>query len=307
MAKYKKILNKGIQRLKLAQNRAITSFGLFLFTHNHKKLNVFIKKNVKYGKFRLQKFDIQVPKKQNTKKLPVVFYVHGGSWCGGDKYGYTMFCGKVAKRGYCVVNINYRLMPKVSIRTCVADCLKAIRFFKTGWKTVFEKCKLDCEPDFENVFLVGDSAGAHLVSLIAGLQTSKKIDLKMHISALGLYYGVYDFNNIANDPSPILTSLDEYFKSVCDDVQGLYSSISTISYMTKNYPPTFLTSGEIDKLHHQTELMNDELKRNDVEVEYLNFEKNRQDARHAFLNAPFLKSAREAYKTLMDFFEKHKQ
>ena len=198
-------------------------------------------------------------------------------------------------------------MPKVSIRTCVADCLRAMRFFKANWKSVFEKCKLNYQPDFENVFFVGDSAGAHLVSLIAGLHTSKKIDLKMNISAVGLYYGVFDFNDLAHDPSSILTNLDEYFKSVCDDVQRLYKSISTTTYMTKNYPPTFLTSGEIDKLHFQTEVMHEKLKQNNIEVEYLSFEKSRQDARHAFLNAPFLKSARQAYKNLMDFFERHKK
>ena len=301
-----KLINQKIQRIKLSQSKAITSLGLAVFTHNKKDGDVIFKKNIAYGKNRLQKFDLICPKNSQNTSLPVVFYVHGGSWCGGDKYGYTMFCKNIAKQGYVVANINYRLMPKVSIKTCVADCVKAIRYLMTNQPKITTDLSIDSLIDFDNVFLIGDSAGAHIVSLIAGKQTSGKIKLKINIKALGLYYGVFDFNGISHDPSPIMTDLDAYWKSIYPSTAELYKSISPTTYVTNKFPPTFMTSGEIDRLHFQSEVMFRLLKYSNVEVEYLSFEKSRQDARHAFLNAPFLRSAKEAFEHLSKFLEKHK-
>ena len=301
-----KFFNQKIQRIKLSQSKVVTSLGLAVFTHNKKDRDVVLKKNIAYGKNRLQKFDFICPKNPQNTALPVIFYVHGGSWCGGDKYGYTMFCEKIAKQGYFVANINYRLMPKVGIKTCVADCIKAIRYLMANQAKIVSNFGINSSLDFDKVFLIGDSAGAHIVSLIAGKQTAEKIKLKIKIKALGLYYGVFDFNGIDHDPSPIMTDLDAYWKSIYPSTAELYKSISPTTYVTEKFPPTFMTSGEIDKLHFQSEVLFRLLKYSNVEVEYLSFEKSRQDARHAFLNASFLKSAKEAFEQLSKFFEKHK-
>lgn len=304
MSKILRSVNRSYQKLKLAESKALTSLGLRVFTHNRKVKNVCIKKDIAYGSSKLQKFDLIYPTNFNNQKLPIVFYVHGGSWCGGDKYGYTMFNKQIAKYGYIVVNINYRLMPKVSIRTCVADVIKAIRYSIKNTDILLKKRKISISANFDKVFMVGDSAGAHIVSLIAAKQTAKKIKLNSKIAGLGLYYGVYNFENIDHDPSPIMTDLDKYWKSIYDNTTKLYTDISTTSYVTPDFPETFMTSGEIDKLHFQSQVFSKLLKRNDVKLHYLNFKKSRQDARHAFLNAPFLSSAKEAFAMLIDMFEK---
>lgn len=306
MSKVTNYVNKAIQRIKLSQNRALTNFGLRVFTHNKKFKDVTIKKDIPYGQSKLQKYDMIAPNNFLDEKIPVVFYVHGGSWCGGDKYGYTMFCKKLVKKGYIAVNLNYRLMPKVSIRTCIADCIKAIKHFYQNHTEILKSENLKITADFENVYFVGDSAGAHIVSLIAAKKTAGKLRLKMNISALGLYYGVYNFENISHDPSPIMTDLDKYWKSIYSDTSDLYKEMSTTNFVTEKFPATFMTSGEIDKLHFQSEVMYRLLKYNKVKVEYLSFEKYRQDARHAFLNAPFLPSAKEAFSNLTKFFKENK-
>ena len=58
MENFNNYINKSIQRIKLAQNRSLTNFGLRIFTHNRFKKNIKVKKNIAYGKNRLQKFDI---------------------------------------------------------------------------------------------------------------------------------------------------------------------------------------------------------------------------------------------------------
>src|SRR5574344_521874 len=295
MAGILKFINQKYQRLKLAYNKTLTNFGLVIFTRNKKIKDVIQKKDFAYGKSKLQKYDLILPVYPKDKNLPVLFYFHGGAWCGGDKYGYTTFCEELARQELCVVNINYRLMPKVSVRTCIADCIKAIRYFFKNSKQQLKSLGLKYKPNFEKVFMVGDSAGAHLSSLIAGELTTRKIRLPLKVAGLGLYYGVYDFENIKTDPSPIMTDLNAYWESIESDTKKLYREISPTTFVTQSFPPSFLTSGAIDKLHFQTEIFYRLLKYNQIEVKYLNFSKSRQDGRHAFLNAPFLKSAKEAF------------
>lgn len=296
-----KFLNQKVQIIKLAYNKQITALGLKVFTHNKRLPNIITKKNISYGDNKLQKYDVIMPK-CTEKNLPIVFYVHGGAWCGGDKYGYTLFCEKLAKQNYVVVNINYRLMPEVSVNDCTNDCVLAIKHFLKNSKQIIKLAKQNYTVDKKDVFMAGDSAGAHIVSLIAGKNTSGKLKLKITIKALGLYYGVYNFEHIDKDPSPIMNNLDDYWKSIQKSTKKLYAGISTTNYVTKDFPPCFVTSGEIDKLHFQTEVFVRLLRYNNVEVDYLDFDANRQDGRHAFLNAPFLMSAKQAFYELSKFF-----
>lgn len=300
-----KLLKKVKAKAKLALNRVITNAGLFVFTHNRKLKDIQKKKNIQYGKFSLQKYDLIAP--NTAKKLPVVFYFHGGAWSSGDKYGYTMFCSHLAQKGYIVCNIDYRLMPKVGIKTCIADCILAIRHFAKHSETLLKKYEFSATPNFENTFLVGDSAGAHISSLLAGLSAQKNKKLPIKISALGLYYGVYDFEHLDDDPSPIMQDLNNYWLIAEKNPKEIYKKISSTNYISTNYPPCFLTSGEIDKLHFQTEVFVKLLKSYNIQIDYLSFNKSRIDAEHAFLNAGFLPSAKEAFERLTNFFEKYKE
>ena len=45
-------------------------------------------------------------------KIPVIIDVHGGGWVYGDKVLYSHYCMDMARRGFAVVNFNYRLAPR---------------------------------------------------------------------------------------------------------------------------------------------------------------------------------------------------
>ena len=45
-------------------------------------------------------------------KIPVIIDVHGGGWVYGDKVLYSHYCMDLARRGFAVVNFNYRLAPR---------------------------------------------------------------------------------------------------------------------------------------------------------------------------------------------------
>ena len=124
-------------------------------------------------------------------------------------------------------------MPKVSVRTCVADVIKAIDYFTESTSQILNDAGLSCNADLNNVYLIGDSAGAHIASLIAAKATCGELKLKCNISALGLYYGVYAFENISHDPSPIMTGLDKYWKSIYVNthINLCLTSIKKLTYL----------------------------------------------------------------------------
>lgn len=95
----------------------------------------------------------------DAKKTPVLVYVHGGGWTRGDKaHVFEKPAGFVAA-GYVFVSINYRLAPAVGFPTYVEDVAKAIAWVRTHIG--------DHGGDPDRIFLMGHSAGAHLVALVA--------------------------------------------------------------------------------------------------------------------------------------------
>jgi len=94
-------------------------------------------------------------------EAPVLLGMHGGGWQLGDRTFYKHWGNYLAKNGYAVYAIEYRLM-KPGLKTwpgAVYDCRAAVQFVRA---TADE---LGLDPD--RIALIGDSAGAHLASLVA--------------------------------------------------------------------------------------------------------------------------------------------
>ena len=103
--------------------------------------------------------DLYLPK--GSRKTPVLVGVHGGGWQVGDRKFYQHWGSYLAKYGYAVFAIEYRLM-RPGVKTwpgVVYDCKAAVQFVRANAEA------LGLDPD--RVGLIGDSAGAHLSALVA--------------------------------------------------------------------------------------------------------------------------------------------
>ncbi len=103
--------------------------------------------------------DVWVPSAPAGPK-PVVVWIHGGGWSGGDKSS-ALNGNKVADllaRGFVVASINYRLSQHAIFPAQIHDCKGAIRFLR-GRATQFEI-------DPRRVGVWGSSAGGHLAALM---------------------------------------------------------------------------------------------------------------------------------------------
>ena len=83
--------------------------------------NIVVYKNIRYGAIpdsiensscdRI--LDLYLPEESDVKKtLPVLIFIHGGGFSSGDKWSNNDICSKIAKNGFVVVSINYRLTIK---------------------------------------------------------------------------------------------------------------------------------------------------------------------------------------------------
>lgn len=101
--------------------------------------------------------DIYTP--DRSGRLPVVFFVHGGGLLGGDKVGQGHVGRRFAGDGFVTVVVNHRLSPGVMHPAHVEDL--AASFAWTHEHVV----EYGGDPD--NIFVVGHSAGAYLIALLA--------------------------------------------------------------------------------------------------------------------------------------------
>lgn len=99
---------------------------------------------------------------------PLVVAIHGGGWAGGDKAELAAFCDFLAKKGYAVASINYRLsLPTNGL--CWDTDLDSIRMVRAVFRAVqdakaavrfFRAHAAEYRIDTSNVFVGGVSAGA---------------------------------------------------------------------------------------------------------------------------------------------------
>ena len=151
------------------------------------------------------RLDLLLPEKPvGHKPLPVVAYVHGGGWRGGDKSsGLPRVAGLVASGRYVGVSIGYRLTGEASWPAQIHDCKAAIRWLKAHAK------KYRFDPDRIAVF--GSSAGGHLVSMLGvsgGVEDLQgrlgphgKFDSR--VAAVVDFFGPTDFLKMNDQPGKI--------------------------------------------------------------------------------------------------------
>ena len=107
--------------------------------------------------------DIYQPENDTEINRPLIVLAHGGSFISGDKSDLTETASFLAKAGYVVASINYRLLDvtptqlafKQVVINAVVDMKAAVRFFNKDVSTT-DTYKIDAN----NIFIGGYSAGA---------------------------------------------------------------------------------------------------------------------------------------------------
>lgn len=106
-----------------------------------------------------QRVTLDVYEPKSGQQLPVVVFAHGGAWQRGDKTNVGYKPDFFLRHGFVFVSINYRFRPHVEIETLPEDVTQAIAWVHANVNQF--------RGNGEQIFLMGHSAGAHLMSLVA--------------------------------------------------------------------------------------------------------------------------------------------
>ncbi len=174
-----------------------------------------------------------------TGNRPCVIVVHGGSWEGGTSQQLPELNSYLAKAGYNVATINYRLAPENKSPAQVADLHTAIAYLKQYAQQL--------HIDTAKLVLLGRSAGGQIV--MEGAYTFNDPDIKGVISYYGPADMVWGYKHPAN--LRVYNSCEvmrTYLGGPYDAMPEKYVAASPIEAATTASPPTLLIQGKLDVL-----------------------------------------------------------
>ena len=172
-------------------------------------------------------------------KRPCVIMVHGGSWSSGDSRQLPELNPVLAKQGYNVAAINYRMAPKYQTPAPVEDIKNCLHYLREHAESL--------NIDTNKFILIGRSAGAQIALLAA---------YTLHDAAI---IGVVDFYGPADmvwgysiPSNPLImdsrTVMSNYLGGKYEQVPQKYFASSPIEFVSKQSPPTLIIHGETDVL-----------------------------------------------------------
>ena len=117
-------------------------------------------KDVVYGRVSGAGLLADIAYPHSKKSMPAIISVHGGRWQGGHKQDASAIdVRQWAELGFFAMSIDYRLVGCSPAPACYQDLQCAIRFLHAHARQY--------NLDTDRIFLIGQSAGGHLVSLAA--------------------------------------------------------------------------------------------------------------------------------------------
>jgi len=236
----------------------------------HLPFSVKVQRNLEYARTGGQslRLDIYSPRRP-VGKLPVVVWIHGGSWNSGSKD----FCpiGFMAAQNLAIVSMDYRLDTVAPFPAQLYDCKAVIRWLRAN----AEKFNLD-----ENhIGIFGVSAGGHLALLLATTadlpqfegEVGGNLNFSSRVQCVCAFYPPTDLDRLVSNPVFRNNANSDVAKliggAVADNVDKA-NFASPLFYVNHNCAPVFLLHGGADTLvpPEQSEIFHDALRKADVEA-----------------------------------------
>ncbi len=187
-----------------------------------------IEAHVSFGSDPAQTLDIYAPTAR-AAALPVLVFVHGGSWRDGNARDYAFVGRAFAAQGFLALVANYRKRPGHEFPSFVEDAALALAFAQKN------AARWGGAPD--RIFAVGHSAGAYNLALaiLDRTYTDAAGFDQRNLKGFAAIAGPYDFLPL---DSPV--TIDTFGK--LPDLQ----STQPVAFARADAPPMLLLTGTAD-------------------------------------------------------------
>ena len=219
------------------------------------------------------RLDLYVP--QSNQPVPLIIWVHGGSWYTGDKGDPPAL--PLLKDGYAVASVEYRYSTDAKFPAQIYDVKAAVRFLRAN------AARFGLDPNRFGAW--GESAGGHLVALLGTTSAHGELEgtegvtgVSSRVQAVFDWYGPTDLLQRAAQTPP---------GGPTSDAAGLTGSrllggpaaryperarlANPITYVTAGAPPFLIVHGDSDGIVPigQSRLLVEALKRVNAPVQFI--------------------------------------
>lgn len=224
------------------------------------------------------KMSMYVPKHKERcpKPMPLLVWLCGGALQVVDKDVWMPQLLRFAQEGFVVASVEYRTVNDAPLPYPLMDVKAAIRYLRAHHE---QYCI-----DPRNVFVMGESAGGMLASLVGTTGGDRRFDTgdcleqSSSVQAVVDFYGLVDLAQAYQDRKHDLIRGVECLQKVAGDTveerEKALKAFSAINHVTPDTPPFMILHGTSDKLVNisQSDAMYEKLKANHVPCEYYRFE-----------------------------------
>jgi acetyl esterase/lipase len=253
--------------------------------------------------------DVFYPKGTTTPRGTVV-WVHGGAWVSGNKDNIDNYMKIVASHGYTAVSVNYSIAPEHKYPLPIQQLNDALGYLQDNADRLYI--------DPTKIALAGDSAGSQIVAQMATIATSPTYASEMSISSklsagslkgMLLNCGAYDlalpdYNGPFGDFLHTVLWAYSGHKDFLDDPDIRHASV--VNYVTKDFPPAFITAGNGDPLEAQSTELAKKLASLNVTTSTLFYAKDHQpQLPHEYQFNLDNKDGEKALAQMVDFLSQH--
>ena len=196
--------------------------------------------------YRSMTLDLYAPAKGKSAK-PLVVYIHGGGWTGGNARNAGAFTdfpavlAGLAARGYVVASLNYRLSGEARFPAAADDVHTAIRWLRGH--------AAEYGIDKSRIAVWGGSAGGQLAGLAAtDCRPGAAGQESDCVQGAVIWYGVFDFAALPQRPAPAgqPDAPNAYLGCRIAECASVVAAASPIVHVDAKTPPTLLIYGSDD-------------------------------------------------------------
>lgn len=173
------------------------------------------------------------------ERAPCVVVVHGGGWDGGDRGQLPELNGWMARKGYAVAAVSYRLAPEHRWPAQREDVWAAIAWVKAN----AEKLGVDAS----RLVLLGRSAGGQIALNAAYAARDPAVRGVIALYAPADLFLGYESGR-EDDALQSRRLLRQYLGGTPEEVPEVYAEASATTHVRGDSPSTLLLHGKLDTL-----------------------------------------------------------
>lgn len=272
--------------------------------------NVIIHRNLPYDSyFTMNTYDLFL--NRTNERKPLVIWVHGGAYVGGDKDDVSIYATMLAAHGYAVATMNYALAPEATYPTPLKQCLELYAHVKKHHGQ---------QVDLDQIFIAGDSAGAQIAAQLLLTQLDRQyaddigIAQQIHVDVIKgaiLCCGPYDLAQLhtLSDRKWLAALLTRagaaYIGERRWQVSETTALASIVGRIPQNFPPTFLTDGNVATFTTHTEALAQELRDKHIPHDVVLYDPAHATLAHEYQFLFDTREAQQTFERLLAFLQRY--